>query len=112
MSLVLRDILVELNCSNCHFANPVRLVAESNSSASIGYADLEHRSGGIYATLYIENDAETYADCFPKAEVDANSNKIVLLSLSKNPNKDLRIETVMDQELFQSSAGADNAELK
>ena len=112
MVLVLRDILVELNHADGNFENPVRLVTASHPSKPIGHAELEHKSDRIYATLYIEDDAEKYTDCFPKVEMDASGKKIIALSLSKKPNDDLRIETVIDQELFQSLAGADNAELK
>lgn len=109
MAIVLNDILVGISRADCSFKNPVALVAETGSP--IGSATLEHRSDRIYATLEIEDAGKPYTEYYPKAEIDIAQNIINSIMLSPDPNSDERIERIMDQELFQSSPGAANAEM-
>ena len=109
MPIILRDILVDINHADFQFENPLPLVNDANQN--IGYAKLEHRSDRIYASLYLNAD-ESFTECFPKANFDSNKKVITSITLSTIPNEDVRIEKVIDQEMFQASAGADNADLK
>jgi len=72
---------------------------------------LEHYSDRLYTSLYLDGD-ESFSECFPKANFDSNKKVITSITLSTIPNEDVRIEKVIDQEMFQASAGADNADLK
>jgi len=55
---------------------------------------------------------DSFTECFPKANFDSNRKVNTSITLSTIPNKDVRIEKIIDQEMFQASSGADNAELK
>ena len=112
MAIVLNDILVEINHADYSFENPVPLITENSSSGPVGYAELERRSDRIYATLHIEDETKPYTEYYLKADMDPGKEKIVSLHFTPNPNEDIRIERIMNQELFQSSAGADNAGLQ
>ena len=109
MAIVLRDILIDINHADFQFENPLPIANDANQN--IGHAELEHRSHRIYASLYLKAD-DSLTECFPKANFDSNRKVITSISLSTIPNEDVRIEKVIDQEMFQASAGADNADLK
>ena len=109
MAIVLRDILIDINHSDFQYKNPVPL--NDDGQESIGHAELEHRSDRIYASIYIDTNG-SLTELYPKAIVDGNEKLITSIILSHSPNEDLRIERLVDQEIFQASAGADNAELK
>ena len=110
MAITLSDILITINEADYGFTNPVKLTNET--SEVIGYAELEYRSDRIYATLHLEKDDTAYLNAFPEIVVNANNKSIESIVLSEQPNKDLPIERIKDQELFQSSSGADHADMQ
>jgi hypothetical protein len=110
MAIVLRDILVTIEEGNHRFNNPVTLTNEA--SDTIGYAELEHRSDRLYASLHLEKDDTEYLDAYPKVVVNEAGTSIQSIVLSQHPNEDIRIEKIKDQELFQSSSGADHADMQ
>ncbi len=111
MAIILRDILVTIDEADYTFANPLDLTNDASPSEIIGRAELEHRSDRIYASLYLEKDDTAYLDTYPKVIVDDTRKIIQSVALISNSNKDIRIERIKDQELFQSSSGAGNAEM-
>lgn len=112
MAIVLSDILVAINGAEYSFDKTVEVMNDASPAAVVGYASLEHRSDQLYATLHLEKDETAYLDKYPIISFDT-TNKIVLsIILSAAPNEDVRIERIKDQELFQSSSGADHAEME
>lgn len=110
MAITLSDILVTINEADYGFTNPVKLA--NAATEVIGHAELEYRSDRIYATLHLETDYAAYLDAFPEIVVNTNNKLIESIVLSEQPNKDVRIERIKDQELFQSSSGADYADME
>ena len=109
MPITLRDILIDIEHSDFRFENPVPLTDDKGQH--IGHAELEHRSDRIYAVLYFDGE-DSFVESYPTAVINFDDKIITSILLSSNPNKDTRIEKVIDQELFQASAGAGNADLK
>lgn len=112
MAIVLRDILVAIDCADYSFEKTVEVTNDIMPAEVIGYASLEHRSDRVYATLHLDKNETAYVDSYPIATFNTRDKTILSIVLSGSPNEDLRIEKIKDQELFQSSPGAGHAEME